>query len=146
MLSLPWCGQLGVLNRNGDYASCVYRQGTIRTVLTERERERVLYWQPTGPNPLHHRDDFVRPALRHGSLHSLLQVAFYLPNFLDHSDKYFDSLECSLHSGESAASLARINFGLDSKVCSGVPERFRPRQMSRVGTSQSNSGTSVNFR
>jgi len=42
------------------------------------ERERVLYWHPTGPNPLHHRDDFSRPALRHGSLNSLFQVA-YLP-------------------------------------------------------------------
>ena len=31
-------------------------------------RERVLYCQPTGPNPLNHRDDFSRPALRHGSL------------------------------------------------------------------------------
>ena len=23
------------------------------------ERERVLWWQPTGPNPLYHRDDKV---------------------------------------------------------------------------------------
>ena len=48
------------------------------------ERERVLYWQPTGPNPLNHRDDFrddfSRPALRHGSLNSLFQVALHLPS------------------------------------------------------------------
>ena len=34
------------------------------------QRERVLDWQPTGPNPLDHRDDYSRPALRHGSLNS----------------------------------------------------------------------------
>ena len=38
------------------------------------ERERVLYGQPTGPNPLHHRDDFSGLALRHGSFNSLFQV------------------------------------------------------------------------
>ena len=43
-------------------------------------RERVIYWQPTGPNPLHHRDGFSRPALRHRSLNSLFQVALYLPS------------------------------------------------------------------
>ena len=31
-------------------------------------RERGLHWKLTGPNPLHHRDYFCRPALRHGSL------------------------------------------------------------------------------
>ena len=36
-------------------------------------RERVLH-------PLNHRDDFSRPALRHGSLNSLFQVASYLPS------------------------------------------------------------------
>jgi len=30
-------------------------------------------------NPLNHRNDFNGPALRHGSLNSLSQVAFYLP-------------------------------------------------------------------
>ena len=30
------------------------------------ERERVLHRQPTGPNPLNHRDDLSRPALRDG--------------------------------------------------------------------------------
>ena len=44
------------------------------------QRERVLYLQPTGPNPLHHSDDFSRPALRHGSLNFLFQVASYLPS------------------------------------------------------------------
>ena len=44
-------------------------------------RERVLYWQPTGPNPLNHRDDFSGPAWRHGSLKSPFQVAFYLPSW-----------------------------------------------------------------
>ena len=38
-------------------------------------RERILDWQPTGPNPLYHRDDFSGPALRHGNLNSPLQVA-----------------------------------------------------------------------
>ena len=31
-------------------------------------RERQLYRQPTGPNPINPRDDFSRPALRHRSL------------------------------------------------------------------------------
>ena len=34
--------------------------------------ERVSYRQPTGPNPLNHRDEFSRPALRHGSLNAHL--------------------------------------------------------------------------
>ena len=57
-------------------------------------RERVLYWQPTGPNPPHHLESSLltsywsesttsswcvgRPALRHGSLNSLFHVAWYL--------------------------------------------------------------------
>ena len=41
-------------------------------------RERLLDWQPTGPNPLNHRDDFSRPVLCHGRLNSLFQVALYL--------------------------------------------------------------------
>ena len=53
----------------GGYASCA-GWGSLCA-----ERERVLYGQPTGPNPLNHRDDFSRPALRHGSLHSLFHVA-----------------------------------------------------------------------
>ena len=36
--------------------------------------------ESTGPNPLDHGDDFSRPALRHGSLNSLFQVASYLPS------------------------------------------------------------------
>ena len=38
-------------------------------------RERVIHRQPTGPNPLHYRDNFGRPALRHGIFDSLFQVA-----------------------------------------------------------------------
>ena len=34
----------------------------------ETQTDRVLGWQPTGPNPLNHRDDFSRLALRHGSV------------------------------------------------------------------------------
>ena len=30
-------------------------------------REKGLYWQPTGSNPLNCRQEFSRPALRHGS-------------------------------------------------------------------------------
>ena len=33
-----------------------------------------------GPNPLDPRHDFSGPALRHGSLNSLLQVALHLPS------------------------------------------------------------------
>ena len=44
-------------------------------------RERLLYRQSTGPNPLSHRDDFARPALRHESLNPLFQVALYLPSY-----------------------------------------------------------------
>ena len=46
-----------------------------------RHTERVLYCQPTGPYPLNHRDDFSRPALRHGSLNFFYskrtQVGFF---------------------------------------------------------------------
>ena len=28
------------------------------------EREKILYWQPTGPNSLNHRGDFGGPAVR----------------------------------------------------------------------------------
>ena len=31
----------------------------LRVARSENERERVLYQQPTGPNPLYHRDDLV---------------------------------------------------------------------------------------
>ena len=43
--------------------------------------KRARYRQPTGPNPLNTRDDFGKPALRHGSLNSLFQVALYLPSY-----------------------------------------------------------------
>ena len=33
-------------------------------------RERVLHRQATSPNPLDHRDEFSRPALRHARLKS----------------------------------------------------------------------------
>ena len=46
-----------------------------------RWRESVLYWQPTGPNPLNHRDNFSRQALRHGCLNFLFQVVLYLPSY-----------------------------------------------------------------
>ena len=38
-------------------------------------RKRVLHRQPTGPNPVNHRDDLIGPALRHGSLNPLCQCA-----------------------------------------------------------------------
>ena len=34
-----------------------------------------------GPNPLNHRDDYSRPALRYGSSNSLFYVASYLPSY-----------------------------------------------------------------
>ena len=40
-----------------------------------------LWVQSTGPNPLDDRDDFSRPALRHGNVNSLFQVAVYLPSY-----------------------------------------------------------------
>ena len=36
------------------------------------------------PNPLNHRGDFSRPALRHGSLNSLFQVILHLPEEDEH--------------------------------------------------------------
>jgi hypothetical protein len=44
-----------------------------RIAPTAAERESVMDRQPTGPNPLNDRDDFSRPALRHGSLNSLFR-------------------------------------------------------------------------
>jgi len=63
------------------------------------ERERDLYSQPTGPNPLNHRDDFSRPASRHGSLNSLFQVALYLPSYTGYevSEIITCSIENLLH-------------------------------------------------
>ena len=49
------------------------------------QRERILYCQPTGPNPLNHRDSFSRSALRHGSSNLLFQVALYLAAWFHHS-------------------------------------------------------------
>jgi hypothetical protein len=43
--------------------------------MSASERGRLLYRQLTGPNPLNHRHEFSRPALRHGSLNSPFQVA-----------------------------------------------------------------------
>ena len=43
-----------------------------------REGEREFF--STGPNPLNRRNDFSRPALRHGNLDSLFQIATYLPS------------------------------------------------------------------
>ena len=50
------------------------------TFHTRSKREIVLYLQPTGPNPLNHRNYFSGPALRHGSLNSLFQVAVHIPS------------------------------------------------------------------
>ena len=40
------------------------------------EREKVLYRQPTGLNPLNHRDDSSGPALHHGCLDFLESVVW----------------------------------------------------------------------
>ena len=45
-----------------------------RASMRDAQRERVLHWQPTGPNQLTHRDYVSKPALRHGSLNSLFQT------------------------------------------------------------------------
>ena len=50
-----------------------------RRLRQPRQRESSLlttYWS----EPLNHRDNFSKPALRHGSLNSLFQVALYLPS------------------------------------------------------------------
>ena len=52
-----------------------------RIAPTAAERESVMDRQPTGPNPLNDRDDFSRPALRHGSFNSLFQLPSALPKF-----------------------------------------------------------------
>ena len=44
------------------------------------EGERFFIDDLLRPNPLVHRDDFSRPALRHGNLNPLFQVAVYLPS------------------------------------------------------------------
>ena len=56
-----------------------YRQVCTIVACFGALRERVLYWQPTSPNPLNHRHNFSRPALRHGSLNPLFQVALQRP-------------------------------------------------------------------
>ena len=50
--------------------------GDFSAPSTRAARERVLHSQPTGPNPLHHLDDFSRPALRYGIFNSLFRVAW----------------------------------------------------------------------
>jgi hypothetical protein len=47
-------------------------------------RERVLYGQLTGLNPLNHRDEFSRPALRHGILNSPVQSERCVQGYLAH--------------------------------------------------------------
>ena len=56
------------------------------TAPTAPIRERVMYCQPTGPNPLNHRDGFSRRVLRRWSLNSLFQVALYLPSQCTHEN------------------------------------------------------------
>ena len=50
-------------------------------------RERLLYWQPAGPNPLNRRDDFGRPALRYGSLKSFF-LGSLTSTFLPRTNNY----------------------------------------------------------
>ena len=50
----------------------------VCAVASSRGRKRVLNRQPSGPNPLYHRNDEV--DRRHVSLNSLFQVALYLPS------------------------------------------------------------------
>ena len=52
-----------------------------RSAPASRERKRVIYGHPTGPNTLYHLDDFSGPALRHGRLSSLLHVTSFLPSY-----------------------------------------------------------------
>jgi len=73
------------LNRGGFQAPAARPLPTIQDVREKwhgdpTARERVLCRQPTGPNPLNHRDDWSGAALRHESLNSLFQVASCLPS------------------------------------------------------------------
>ena len=45
-------------------------------------RERVLYWQPTGPSPPHRLDVLVDRPCAMGVLNSLFYVALYLPSYV----------------------------------------------------------------
>ena len=61
-----------------------YERGTVAAHQTPAgacplDRERVLYWQPTGPNLLSHRDDWVDRPRRNGNLNSLVQAALHPP-------------------------------------------------------------------
>ena len=56
-------------------AHVVFHAPSHVRVLHAAERGRFLYRQPTGPNPLNHRDDLSGSALRHGILNSLFRVA-----------------------------------------------------------------------
>ena len=66
------------------------------------QRERVVYGQPTGPNPLNHQDEFSRPALRHGGFNSLFQE---------------DSVPevCSVHAGPDPGHDTGQDTGQDTK-------------------------------
>ena len=70
---LRWAG-LSESESGPSWPLCVRARGG------PRKRERCLHGQPTGPDPLDHRDDFITSALRNGSWKSLFQEAFYLPS------------------------------------------------------------------
>ena len=59
-----------IINARPDEISEVTGAGsTVRGIERKRERGRVLYCQPTGPNPLDHRDDLVdRPRAMVGGI------------------------------------------------------------------------------
>ena len=62
--------------------------------------KRDLYRQPTGPNSLDNRDDFSRPALRHGSLNSFLTGSL-ISAFL---------WGCTCHSGRAGLIRGQVFF------------------------------------
>ena len=66
----------------GGVAFFYERDGSNVGAFIRTGKERVLYWRPTGPNPLYHRDVLVgqpRSFLYQVAVHSLFQVAFHLP-------------------------------------------------------------------
>jgi hypothetical protein len=71
-LSMPLTLQPKQLNRRWPFGFDPYRffSRSVPTTFSF-SRDRVLYWQSTGPNPLNHGHDLSTPALRHGSLNSL---------------------------------------------------------------------------
>ena len=65
-----------------DIAYHLYRSHGPLDMARRCAAERVFPSQLTGPNPPNHRNDFSRPALRHGASNCLFQSALHVPSLL----------------------------------------------------------------